>query len=356
MRLNIPGSPTLRSTAHSHSLDPLASGGAAAHLSRVSCNVPRLGRRSKKPMPHRPNALRRLTPAPAALLASLVVLSACAGPTRIVAFGDVHGDLEATRAALRLAGAIDDHDRWVGGRLVVVQTGDQLDRGDDEQAILDLFDRLRSEAAAAGGAFHPLLGNHELMNVRGDLRYVTDGGFADFGDAVEFDPADPELLVFEPHERPRMAAFLPGRPYALRLADRPVILQLDENVFVHGGVLPTHVAHGIDVVNAEASAWLRGETERPAVLEGPDSPQWVRLYSSQPDSTACATLATVLEAMDARRMIMGHTVQDEGIRSACEGRAWLIDVGLAERYGGPLQVLEIVEDSVRVLRAPETGG
>jgi hypothetical protein len=110
------------------------------------------------------------------------------------------------------------------------------------------------------------------------------------------------------------------------------------------------------VVNAEASDWLRGETERPAVLEGPDSPQWVRLYSSQPDSTACATLATVLEAMEARRMIMGHTVQDGGIRSACEGRAWLIDVGLAERYGGPLQVLEIVEDSVRVLRSPETGG
>ena len=120
-----------------------------------------------------------------------IALFGCAAPTRIVAFGDVHGDLDATRSALRLAGAIDEEDQWVGGKLVVVQTGDQLDRGDDEQEILDLFDELRVQADAAGGAFHALLGNHELMNVRGDLRYVTEGGFADVSDAVEFDENDP---------------------------------------------------------------------------------------------------------------------------------------------------------------------
>ena len=47
---------------------------------------------------------------------------------RIVAIGDLHRDLIATRTALRLAGAIDERDRWVGGTTVVVQTGDQLDR------------------------------------------------------------------------------------------------------------------------------------------------------------------------------------------------------------------------------------
>src|SRR5688500_6932282 len=60
---------------------------------------------------------------------------------RVIAIGDLHGDLAATRRALRLAGAIDEHDRWIGGDLVVVQTGDQLDRGDDEQAIVDLLGR-----------------------------------------------------------------------------------------------------------------------------------------------------------------------------------------------------------------------
>src|SRR5579862_5552978 len=54
-------------------------------------------------------------------------------PKRLVAIGDVHGDAAAARAVLRLAGAIDDHDAWIGGDLVVVQLGDVLDRGDGEQ-------------------------------------------------------------------------------------------------------------------------------------------------------------------------------------------------------------------------------
>ncbi len=285
-------------------------------------------------------------------IALLAAFCGCAeDQARIVAFGDVHGDLEATRNALRLAGAIDEEGRWVGGELIVVQTGDQLDRGDDEQAILELFERLRVESVAAGGAFHALLGNHELMNAKGDLRYVTEGGFADFIDAVEYDPSDPRLAEFEPHERARMAALLPGGPYARLLAHRQVILRVGDILFVHGGVLPDHVRYGIDLINRETQAWLRGEADRPGVLQGSDSPQWTRLFSDEPDTEACAVLTEVLNSLEATRIVMGHSVQDGGIASACEGRAWRIDVGMAAHYGGPVEVLEIIGDSVSVLRA-----
>src|SRR5260221_9664491 len=70
---------------------------------------------------------------------------------RVVAIGDLHGDLGATRRVLQLAGAIDDHDAWVGGKLVVVQTGDEIDRGDDDRQILDLIEKLKRDAKAAGG-------------------------------------------------------------------------------------------------------------------------------------------------------------------------------------------------------------
>lgn len=298
-----------------------------------------------------PSLLSPSRPAALALLALCALLAGCAAgvPDRIVAIGDVHGDLEATRRALRLAGAIDTQDRWVGGELVVVQTGDQLDRGDDEQAILDLFHRLKDEADAAGGAFHALLGNHEIMNAEGDLRYVTEGGFRDFEDAVEWDPADPWLAQFEPWERSRMAAFRPGGAYALLLAERDVILQLGGSVFVHGGVLPAHVAYGIGPLNRDARAWLRGEAEFPAILDGSDSPQWTRLFSRDPDAEACAVLREVLDALGAERMVMGHT-RHEGVQSGCDGAAWYIDVGLASYYGGPTEVLEIRGDSLRVLR------
>jgi hypothetical protein len=299
------------------------------------------------------NASVRRTGRISLAIALLAAVSGCAreDETRIVPFGDVHGALEATRSALRLAGAIDDEDRWIGGRLIVVQTGDQLDRGNDEQAILDLFERLRVESTAAGGAFHALLGNHELMNAKGDLRYVTDEGFADFADAVEYDPNDPGLAEFESHERARMAALLPGGPYARLLAQRQVILRVGDILFVHGGVLPDHVTYGIDSINRETQAWLLGEADRPDVLQGSDSPQWTRLYSSEPDSLACEVLTEVLSGLEATRIIMGHSVQDEGIASACEGRAWRIDVGMSAHYGGPVEVLEIIGDSVRVLRA-----
>ena len=297
----------------------------------------------------------------------LVLTTACSegDEQRIVAFGDVHGDLDATRSALRLAGAIDENDRWIGGDLIVVQTGDQLDRGDQEQAILDLFERLRVEAAAQGGGFHALLGNHELMNARVDLRYVTDGGFADFADVVEYDLGDSvqvwdrsaevfnpaSLADFEPHQRARVAAFAPGGPYADLLAKRRVILQIGDNVFVHGGVLPDHVAYGIEEINGAAQSWLRGEADLPSVLVGSDSPQWTRLYSSDADAEACAVLEQALSALEANRIVMGHTPQESGITSACAGQAWRVDVGMAAHYGGSVEVLEIVGDSVRVLRA-----
>src|SRR5262249_39450199 len=77
---------------------------------------------------------------------------------RVLAIGDLHGDLQAARSTLRLAGAIDDKDQWVGGKLVVVQTGDQIDRGDDDRKILDLTEKLKAQASAAGGAFVAMVG------------------------------------------------------------------------------------------------------------------------------------------------------------------------------------------------------
>ena len=58
---------------------------------------------------------------------------------RVVAIGDVHGDVEAARQALRLAGVLEGDSKWIGGDTILVQTGDQLDRGDDEPEIFSLL-------------------------------------------------------------------------------------------------------------------------------------------------------------------------------------------------------------------------
>lgn len=268
---------------------------------------------------------------------------------RIVAIGDVHGDLQAARRALQLAGATNDQDRWIGGKLVVVQTGDQLDRGDEEQAILDLFQRLVEEAAAVGGAFHVLNGNHELMNVALDLRYVTPGGYLDFADTPH-DRNDPELKSYKPEHRGRVAAFKPGGPYAMLFAQRNTIVIVGDSVFVHGGVLPEHVSYGLDKFNREVRLWAAGEAPKPPKIQTKSSPVWTRLYSKDPDDDACETLRKTLEALKVKRLVVGHTVQKGGVQNYCDGMVWCVDVGMAAHYGGPTQVVEIRGDQVRILQ------
>jgi len=269
---------------------------------------------------------------------------------RIVAIADLHGDLGATRAALLLAGAVDTTDHWIGGDLIVVQTGDQLDRGDDEQAILELLDRLQDEALAAGGVLHILNGNHELMNARPDLRYVTEGGFVDFQDAVAVAEPDSLLLAHDPAQRARVEAFRPGGEYAKLLAERPVVLIIGDNVFVHGGILPMHLDYGLDRLNREVRDWLLGLGEPPAFIHTRESPTWTRNYSDEPDSDDCMQLAEVLERLGAKRMIVGHTVQEDGITPLCDSRVWCIDAGMSEYYGSRVEVLEIDGDRIRILR------
>jgi len=271
---------------------------------------------------------------------------------RIVAIGDLHGDVSALRAVLRLAGAIDPRDKWIGKDLVVVQTGDQLDRGDDEPQIIELLTRLESEAQAAGGAVHVLNGNHEVMNVQADFRYVTADGFHDFSGGHPDALHERLSASAAPEQRGRTAAFLPGGELARRLAPQPIVIQIGGNVFVHGGVLEQHVRYGLGHLNQQTSAWMAGAPSEPAPqsLTSQRAPIWVRDYSDgTPASDRCAELSRVLTALSAQRMIVGHTVQQQGINSACDGKVWRIDVGLSRFYGGKPSVLEIRGEQIRAL-------
>ena len=277
-------------------------------------------------------------PAPVATLSAKLTRPA---PARLVAIGDLHGDLEATRKTLRLAGAIDDKDAWIGGALVVVQTGDELDRGDDDRKILDFTERLRDDAKKAGGELILLSGNHEVMNVQLDFRYVTPGGFTAFPDMKPGAP-DPRFSMLPDVQRGRAAAFAPGGAYAKLLSNRPIMMRVGDTIFVHGGILPKHVAYGLDKMVDEVAAWMRGEKPAPPpIAVGDDSPIWSRVYSENPGPNECAMLSSVLASLSAKRMVMGHTVQSGGVSSACDGQAWRIDVGLSHFYGGPTQEVEV---------------
>jgi hypothetical protein len=253
---------------------------------------------------------------------------------QLIAIGDLHGDLDATRRALQLAEAIDDEDHWSGGDLWLVQTGDVLDRGDDDRAIVDLLQRLRDEAAEAGGRVVLLSGNHELMNVELNFSYVTPLGFETFGGMEG-----------------RRQAFRPGGVYARKLASQPIVARVGDTVFVHGGVLSAHVRYGLGRMADEVRHYMLGElSPLPAGINDGSGLLWTRLYSQDTPPSGCTELLRTLDLLKAKRMVVAHTPQLAGITSACDDRVYRIDVGMSRFYGGPVEVLEIRNDETVTTR------
>ncbi len=101
---------------------------------------------------------------------------------RVVSIGDIHGDADSFAEILQKIGLTDASRRWIGGSTIMVQTGDVMDRGPQVRAALDLLMALEQQASASGGRVIPLLGNHETMNLIGDLHDVPPAAYESFAD------------------------------------------------------------------------------------------------------------------------------------------------------------------------------
>jgi len=180
-------------------------------------------------------------------------------PERLVAIGDLHGDLTSALAVLRLTGLVDATGAWAGGNAWLVQTGDITDRGPDSRGVIALMRRLQAEARAAGGEVVPLLGNHEVMNLNGDWRYVSPEDLASYGG-----------------EAARKAAYAPTGDDGAWLLAQDGVARIGDTVFAHGGVDARWARLGVRGLNATIRAALLGQGP-PEVL-GSDGPLWNRTY------------------------------------------------------------------------------
>jgi hypothetical protein len=177
---------------------------------------------------------------------------------RVVAFADVHGAYEELATLLRTVGVVDAGLHWSGGRTHLVSLGDLLDRGADSRKVMDLLMRLQAEAAAAGGRVHVVMGNHEAMNVLGDLRYVDPGEYAAYAseeDAAERAGAKAGFLarqagttdadferLFPPGYFAHRRLLGPAGRYGQWLLAQPVAILVNDTVYMHGG--PSALLHG----------------------------------------------------------------------------------------------------------------
>ncbi|KAI8149538.1 Metallo-dependent phosphatase-like protein [Fennellomyces sp. T-0311] len=252
---------------------------------------------------------------------------------RIVAMGDLHGDLSNTLQIMKFSNIIDDDGHWAGGDTIFVQTGDVVDRGVDTIKLYELLQRLQKEALLQGGQVVRVLGNHEVMNMIGDWRYVHPDDIKTFGG-----------------KKQRMQAFSPEGWIGNDLIQLNLTAKVGSNVFCHGGIHPNFAKDGIDGINEKTRQTIQGYVESrgrldPFGLFGGRGPTWYRGYAL--DDNICPTLEMALESLKADRMVMGHTVQRDGrIHTRCNGKIVLIDIGISKVYGGHYGALEIMGDEL----------
>jgi hypothetical protein len=334
------------------------------------------------------------------------------GIDRVVAVGDVHGRFDQLTAIVQSTGLTDQALRWTGGDDHLVLCGDLVDRGPDDRAVMDLARRLQKEAEKAGGRVHVILGNHEVMNLTRDFRYVRPEGWTAFapdedsGDRREAwkkaaktfsakGASEDEARAAFDEKYPagyfaRRQAFSRNGDYGSWLLDQPTVIKVNGVLFVHGGLTPRVAALGIEAINQrvresigtflESADLLQrvmtipgsfgelhgtaqqvlqlAEKGRPidaslkraaeilseqaeALPFAPDGPMWYRGSSLDNERVERGRLDVVLEQLDARAILVGHTVTRTGrVSSRFQGQLIRADVGMGYGRQGHAVIFE----------------
>ncbi len=349
---------------------------------------------------------------------------------RIIAIGDIHGDLDLAINCLEVGGIItrvDDFEeatcvllkykeendpriyKWIAEHTIVVQVGDQVDRcrpvdnvctepnetPNDEASdltIMFFFHDLHLIAIKnVGCAVYSLLGNHELMNVLGQLRYVSYKGLKEFD--LNSDPnnvsmegrkkafeLNSEMLLFK--SKANIANFL--------ACARVSAIIIDGYLFVHAGVLEKLIDYtknnfdidkinSIDKINQSIHKWLLNlkieDKKYISKILGDKvlSPFWPRIFGNLPSNLSAETavcqshVKPVLDKLNIKGIVVGHTPQlNNGISSTCSSSVWRIDVAGSQAFDKLMkgkesirvpQVLEIIlgsdqaKDEFKVLKS-----
>ena len=245
---------------------------------------------------------------------------------KLVALSDVHGQFDTMVRLLQANGIINREMKWAFGEGHMVMVGDMFDRGPKVTEVLWLLYQLDAEARAAGGAVHVLLGNHEAMVLYDDLRYVNPKYAAVAGKLNDTYPG------------------LFGEQTVLGrwLRTKPMLVQVNDMLFVHGGLSPEYTALKLSVLETNESfraslglprAAVRS-TPLPTFLYGPRGPIWYRGYFVEPKIDA-AELDKLLTQYAVKRIVVGHTTMN-GVFSHFDGRVISVDSNIQKGVDGEL--------------------
>lgn len=246
---------------------------------------------------------------------------------KLAVLSDVHGQFAVMRNLLQKQGIINQQLQWQFGTGHLVIVGDIVDRGEAVTESLWLLYQLEQQAREAGGQVHLLLGNHETMVLYDDVRYVN----------AKY------LQVAQQLGTDYSSLFSKDTVLGAWLRSKPVLIQINDMLFVHAGLHPDYMA--LDMTLSEVNEHFRQSLgvaknalkEVPILnfLYGSLGPIWYRGYFREQHAISDTQLTTLLRQLNISRIVVGHTSMD-GIYSHHHGKVISVDSSIKKGQSGQL--------------------
>ena len=239
-------------------------------------------------------------------------------PGKLVAISDIEGNFEAFRNLLQNCGVIDTSFNWTFGDGELVLVGDFFDRGIEVTEVLWLIYSLEEKAKAAGGYVHFILGNHEIMNLSGDLRYLP-------SKYVQ----DAEIL----NENYSFGLLGKNSELGRWLNTKNIIEKIGDLLFVHGGISVEMNRMNVSLtrINELARPYYMDHQyiyndQRIAVIFGETGPLWYRGYYKGNPLASIDQIDNTLEVFNVKHIITGHSIIADTISVLHDGKLINLDV------------------------------
>lgn len=236
---------------------------------------------------------------------------------KIFILSDIEGNFKSFHKLLLANGIIDDKFNWTFGTGHMVLTGDFFDRGDRVTEVLWLIYSLEEKAKAAGGYVHFILGNHEIMNMSNDFRYVHPKYMEN------------AALINETYA----ALYGENSELGRWLRTKNIVERVGDILFAHGGISAelNSLDMGAGKINKLARPWYQDTTFKykdlkVELLFSEYGPFWYRGYYTGKMKATQAQVDSTLHIYDAKYIATGHTVVADTISVLYNGKVFNTDV------------------------------
>ncbi len=238
-------------------------------------------------------------------------------PGKMIVFSDIEGEFEPFRKLLIANKVIDKNTNWIFGTGHLVICGDLFDRGQHVTELLWFLYKLEQDAKLAGGYVHTILGNHDIMNLSGDIRYVQPKYFA-----------NAELM-----QKNYMQLYNTNTELGRWLRSKNLVEKIGDNLMLHGGIssLVNQLQIPLDSINNSKyydkieSAAVTSSPILSAVYGFETSPFWYRGYFMDSLATPSQVDST-LQLYNVKKIIVGHTIAKPNVASYFNGKVLGVDV------------------------------